>query len=281
MQRYVTAVSARIARLLSTVILASLGIVGGAQAADVARDIREGRQDETTDFSGYFEVGGRFSAGSFPVVGADNARMEFTLGGHLRIRRFFVDIFAESYNRGQLGYNFYSGPTWSFDLIATGSPDGINTALSEELEGLRDRSGALEGGLRVTGYTDPFIVQFVALRDMSGLHEGGLLTGTIARQYLVRNWNLHWLLGARYQSAELSNFLFGVEADESSDRFPEYRAGAGITYVSEIGATLPINEYFVFRGTGRFWSLSDSMADSPLFTSQNYSEVIASVVFVY
>jgi len=250
-------------------------------AADVARDIRGGRQDEGTDFAGYIEIGSHAATGQVPVVGVENKEIRFTVGGHFRAKGFFLDFLTESYNRGQLGYNLYSGNTWSFDLIATGSPDGIDTSLSNELDGLRDRSGAVESGLRVTGFTGPYIVQFEALSDITGTHDGAILSGSVARSYLWRNWNLHWLFGARYLSSETTNYLFGVDATEASERFPFYNAGAGVTYVAEIGATLPLNQYFVFRGTARYWSLPDSIADSPFIEEQNYSEVSASLVFVY
>ncbi len=281
MQRFVLARSAAFALIASLLALFIVSGFSPAWAADLSRAIREGRQDEAADFAAYLELGAHVSAGRMPVVGEKNVEVSLTVGGHLRIKRFFIDFLSESYNRGQIGYNLYAGPTWSFDVLATGSPDGIDTALSNELDGLRDRSGAVESGLRVTGFSGPFIAQFEALMDISGEHDGGIVTSTIARQYLWRNWNFHWLLGARYQSAETTNFLFGVNADEATERFPEYNAGAGVTYVSELGATLPLNRYFVFRGTARYWSLPDSIADSPFIEGINYSEVSGSLVFVY
>lgn len=281
MQRYLLRINAPfiLRAALAAIWLTFLG--SPSHAADVARDIREGRQDESADFTGYIEIGARVSAGQVPVVGVDDVEISLTIGGHLRVKRFFLDFLSESYNRGQAGYNLYAGPTWSFDAVATGSPDGIDTTLSNELDGLRDRSGAVESGLRVTGFLGPFIAQFEALRDISGKHNGGIVTTTLARQYLWQNWNLHWLLGARYQSSQTTDFLYGVTRDEASARFPEYNAGAGVTYVTELGATLPLHSSFVFRGTGRYWSLPSSISDSPFIEENNYFEISGSLVFVY
>ncbi len=281
MHSFISGPTARLGWVLVTVLLVFIGSLGTAFAADVARDIRGGRQDEGADFAGYIELGAHAATGQMPVVGVENTEIRFTVGGHVRAKGFFLDFLTESYNRGQLGYHLYSGNTWSFDLIATGSPDGIDNTLSNELDGLRDRSGAVESGLRVTGFTGPLIVQFEALSDITGSHDGAILSGSVARSYLWRNWNLHWLLGARYLSSETTSFLFGVDESEASERFPRYNAGAGVTYVTELGATLPLNQYFVFRGTARYWSLPDSIADSPFIEDQNYSEITASVVFVY
>jgi len=278
-------VIARLALCLSTLALGTILTVEQALAADVARDIREGRQDESANINGYLELGLHATLGGLPVVGPRgdglHATLSPTLGGHFRLRRFFIDFLAESYSRGQLGFNLYSGPTWSFDLIATAAVNGIDSTWSEELEDFRDRPSGVDGGLRVTGFAGPFIGQFEALKDVANEHDGSLLTGTIARQYLVRNWNLHWLVGARYQSAETIQHLFGVESDEATEEFPAYTSSAGVTYVTEIGATLPLSEYLVFRGTARYWSLPDSVVNSPFITAEAFSEFTASVVFVY
>lgn len=281
MQSYILGRTAQIARVLITIIVLLTGWVGPVIAADVSRDIRAGRQDESAEFAAHLEIGSTAATGQVPVVGVENSELRFTIGGHLRVRGFFADFLSESYNRGQLGYNLYSGNTWSFDLIATGSPDGVDLSLSNELDGLRDRSGAVESGLRATAFAGPLILQFEALSDITGTHDGGILSASVARSYLWKNWNLHWLFGARYLSRETTNFLFGVEESEASERFPQYNAGAGVTYVSEIGATLPLNRYFIFRGTARYWLLPDSIADSPFIEEQNYSELSASLVFVY
>jgi len=259
-----------------------LGAFAPVSAANVARDIREGRQDETADFAGNLEIGFHLTGGSMPVVGAEDVTALFSVGGHFRFKRFFVDALAERSQRLQLGYNLYSGPTWSMDLIASPGVDGPDTTLSDELASLRNRRSGVDAGLRVTGFSGPFIVEFEALLDAADNHEGSLLTGSIARQYLVRNWNLHWLVGARYQSADTTDFLFGVSEEEAeAGVFEAYRAGAGVTYVTELGATLPLNQYFAFRGSARYWSLPDSIVDSPLIEGEAYAEVSASIVFVY
>jgi len=264
------------------VLLLGSSLFAPTYAADVARDIREGRQDETVDFGGYLEIGLHGTAGSMPVVGAKDVDGLFSLGGHFRFKRFFIDALSESNERLQAGYNLYSGPTWSMDVIASLGADGVDTSLADELATLRNRNSGVDAGLRVTGFSGPFIVEFEALIDATDNHDGSLLTGSIARQYLVRNWNLHWLVGARYQSAETTNFLFGVSAEEAeAGVFQEYEAGAGVTYVTEFGATLPLTKYFVFRGSARYWSLPDSIVNSPFIENQAYSEVTASIVFVY
>jgi len=269
-----------ISLLLATVLVLFV-TTNASQAADLSRDIREGRRDDSTNFYGVLEVGFQTSAGALPVVGAKQTHVGVTIGGHLRYRRLFFDFLSEGYHPLQFGFNLHSGPTWSFDLIATGSSGGVNSLITNESDEVEVRSAGIDTGLRVTAFTGPYIAEFEALRDSFGNHDGSLLTGTVARQYLWRNWNLHWLVGARYHSADTTQFLFGIEEEDATDRFPRYTAGAGVTYVTEFGATKPINEHVVFRGTARYWSLPDSIARSPYLERDTYGEAVASIVYVF
>jgi len=252
-----------------------------SHAADISRDVREGRQDESIGSGGYLELGIGIEYGTLPVVGADDISLLIEVGGHYRIRRFFLDALAESYNQIQFGFNAYSGKTWSFDLLAAASERGIDSDFSDELESLNARPAGLNGGVRTTGYAGPYILQFELLRDISNTHDGFVFTSVLGRQWLVRNWNLHMLLGARYQSDKVIDYLFGVDLDEASDRFPAYEAEGGTTFVTEVGVTYPVSEDWVFRGTGRFWALPDQLADSPFITDDDYISLTATMTFVY
>ncbi len=251
-----------------------------AYATDIARDVRGGREDETIEQGGYFELS--FSAGydGLPVVSPKPTFLNISIGGHYRFKRFFIDAFAESYEI-QFGLNAYSGSLWSVDVLAAASEQGIDSEFSDELKSFAERPGSLSAGIRATGYLGSYIVQFEALDDVSDTHDGHLLSAFIARQWLVRNWNFHALLGGRYQSANVVDYLFGVDADEVTERFAAYQAVAGTTYVTELGFSYPLNEYWIFRGTGRWYELPDSIANSPFITDDAYFLARATLTFVY
>ncbi len=249
--------------------------------ADVARDVRDGRQDLGTPDGGFIEFGPRLSYSSIPIEGADSGSVDFHVGGYYRFKRFFLDVSQNSHNRVQLGYNAYSSPLWSIDVLGASSEGGIDNRISDELADIDDRRPGLIMGLRGTIYSGPLIAQFEALADVEGLHDGFMMTGSIARNWLVRNWNAHAIIGARYYSAGYTDYIFGVDEDEASDRFPAYTAGASITYVTEIGMSYPLSEYLVLSNTLRYWALSDSIKRSPLLTDDDYTEIATALVFVF
>jgi len=264
--------------LCKAIMAASLSSV---HAADISRDVREGRADESIHSSGYIEATADFSYDDTPVVGADRYRINFTIGGHYRYKRFFIDALAESYNQFQFGLNAYSGPSWSIDTFIAANDNGIADQLNDELDSFADRDPGLNFGLRATGYTGAYITQFEAMNDISGTHDGFLFTASFARNWLHKNWNFHALLGARYQSQEALDYLFGIDADEASERFPAYEAGAGTTCVTEFGATYPIAENWVFRSTARWWEYPSSVVDSPFITDDSFLIFSNSITFVY
>lgn len=250
-------------------------------AADISRDVRAGRQDESVENGGYLEVSARGILNEMPVPGADNIIGTLSIGGHYRFKRFFVDAYSESYNQGQFGINAYSGNVWSLDVLAAVSEHGVDSELNRELREFTARESGTMVGLRATGYNGPYIFQFEALRDVSGVHDGDLVTASIARQWLFHNFNFHALLGARYESDRALDFQFGVDQEEATNIYPVYEADSGTTFVTEIGVTYPINEYFIFKSTGRWWELPSAVVGSPFITNDSYLTLSASITFVY
>lgn len=250
-------------------------------AADISRDVREGREDETIVNDGYFEISVSAILNEMPIPGSDQLIGKIGLGGHYRYKRFFVDAHAESYNQTQLGLNVYSGDVWSIDVLNATSEHGVDSELNRELKEFTDRDSASYLGVRATAYNGPFIYQLETLRDVSNVHEGTLITATAARQWLVRNWNFHALLGARYESAEALDYQYGNTIEDATSIYPAYDAGAGTTFVTEVGVTYPLNEHFVFKSTGRWWELPGAIVDSPFIEGDSYLTFSTSITFVY
>jgi len=262
---------------LVTVLLVSPTVF----SADISRDVREGREDESIENGGYIEISVSAILNQMPIPGSDQLIGNIGLGGHYRYKRLFVDAHAESYNQFQFGINAYSGEVWSFDVLAASSQHGIDSELNRELQEFSNREPASFLGVRGTGYNGPYIFQFEALRDVSEVHNGTLITATVARQWLYRNWNFHALFGGRFESAEALTYQFGVEASKATEIYPAYRAGSGTTIVSEIGVTYPLNEHFILKSTGRWWELPSATVGSPFIEDDSYLTFSTSITFVY
>jgi len=266
---------------LLAALLLSLLITDQANSADISRDIRAGREDESVENDGYLEFSFSSILNQMPIPRSDEFIRTVGIGGHYRYKRFFIDAHAESYNQFQLGLNAYSGNMWSIDSLIAGSEHGVDSELNTELKLFTKREEATFFGVRATGYNGPYILQFETLWDISELHYGSLLTASFARTWLYRNWNFHALLGARYESARTLDYQFGIDPEEASATYPEYQAGAGTTFVTEAGVTYPLNQYFVFKSTFRWWELPSAVVGSPFITDDSYLTFSNSITFVY
>lgn len=267
--------------LLLAALLLLLWFSHAAYSADISRDIREGREDESLEHGGYFEFSLSSILNQMPIPGSDELVGTIGIGGHYRYKRFFIDAHAESYNQFQFGLNAYSGDIWSVDFLTATSEHGVDSELNAELKLFTEREAASYLGVRATGYNGPYLLQFESLWDISELHYGTLLTASFARTWLYRNWNFHALLGARFETERALDYQFGIDADEATLAYPEYQAGSGTTFVTEAGVTYPLNQYLILKSTFRWWELPSAVVGSPFITDDSYLTFSNSITFVY
>ncbi len=265
---------------IKAILLSLLCVSLPGYAADIARDVREGREDESVH-GGYIELGVTVNYQDFPVPGTQKFGGAISLGGHYRFKRFFIDAYAESYSQFQVGLNAYSGQNWSVDLLVAASEFGAQSELNKTLEEFTNRQPGTNVGVRATGYSGPLILQIELMRDVTGAHGGQLLTATIARQWLFHNWNIHALAGLRYESSESLDYQFGISENQATSEYPAYDAKAGSTAVVEFGLTYPLNEFFIYKTTARYWRFPESVANSPFITDDGYYTIVNSMNLVY
>jgi len=265
---------------IKAALLSLLCLCAPAYSADISRDVREGREDESVH-GGYLEIGVSFGYKDYPVPGTQKIIGAISIGGHYRFKRFFVDVHAESYSQFQVGLNAYSGQNWSFDLLVAGSEFGAQSELNKTLEEFTNREPGTNIGIRATGYSGPLILQIEFMRDMTGAHGGHLATATVARQWLFHNWNFHALTGLRYESSESLDYQFGLNENQATAECPAYEAKAGTTAVVEFGLTYPINEFFIYKATARYWRFPESVASSPFITDDGFYTLVNSMYLVY
>ncbi len=252
--------------VLVTALLASQGL----QAADIARDIRN---DEPGNES-FLELGFGFFAGQLPLVGFNDQEAEDSgdlqlsihigLQARLEYRGFFAEIIEDSFSDITLGYNAYATDEMGIDIVATTMFDDIERDEYIGFESVTDREGDISLGVRSNHYFGDNQVQLELLRDVGGEHEGVVAAAQFGRKFQYRNWNLHGLAGVRYFSKRVIQHYFNVSDEESSATLTAYKADDGFLPTLQIGATLPINEKWIFRTGAEYSLLPKSVSDSPL-----------------
>jgi outer membrane scaffolding protein for murein synthesis (MipA/OmpV family) len=253
-------------------------------AADIARDVRIA--EKTPDFSdgGFFEIGAGLEWSDTPVRGEDDdVGIEIVLGGRYQWRGLFFESIYDASSILSLGYNAWNNDQWSLDIIgSTVNGGGHISDDNEELKGLTEKDLDFLVGGRATGYFGQSIVQFLLLSDVSDRHDGMIASVEGGRSWQVRNWNYHTLLGLRYNSKEVSNYYLGITPEEASaTSLPAYKAGAGAILTAEIGATYPMSDHWVFRGTASVEHLTKNLNDSPIIKQENWPSLSATFSYVF
>jgi outer membrane scaffolding protein for murein synthesis (MipA/OmpV family) len=252
-------------------------------AADIARDVRIGEKIPNSSDGGFFEIGAGLSLFDTPVRGeADGVGIEIVLGGRYQWHGLFFESIQDSSIFSSLGYNAWNNDQWSLDIIGSSVNGDIISGDNEELKGLTERDGDFLVGGRATGYFGQSIIQALLLKDASDRHDGIVASVEGGHSWQVRNWNYHTLLGLRYNSKEVVNYYLGINPEEASaTSLPAYKAGAGAVLTAEIGATYPMSEHWVFRGTASVEHLTKNLNDSPIIKQENWPTLSATFSYVF
>lgn len=260
-------------------------------AADISRDVR-GPKGQSSSF---VELGFGLNKERIAVAGyntdleqlseIDDVNFDFRifLDTRLEWKGFFAELIHESFGLATLGYTAWENESVVFDLILTSSLGELDPSGIAGLESLEIREGAVEGGIRAMAYDGDNVIQFEAITDVSNTHSGFSLSWQFGRHWQLRNWATHTLLGLRYFSEGMVNHYFDVSANEARPEIgvPFYNASDGTIATLEFGATRPINENWVFKGTARAHRLPDAMLDSPLVTNRTAWSLGLNAIYVF
>lgn len=270
----------------SLVILSlSCGIARDAWAADISREVRQGH--EQTD--GFLELGLNASIFRLPIVGLtdnekDPEKGNFSLGlvinGMYEWRGFFAELLYDSFGGITLGYRALRSKNGSLELVVTNTLAELDPD-TEGFETIQTRAPDAVVGLRSSWYLPNSIAQVSLLTDASDTHNGFTASAHWGRAWQVRNWNLHAMIGMRHFSKNVSDYYFGVSPEEVSDNTPLYSATSGTMAELDLGATVPINENWLFRSGLQAYRLPGSVVDSPLTSERVAYEISSGFFYVF
>jgi len=265
---------------LAAMVFASAIFSSASFANDISHSIRSDTE-QTGSTENYFELGLMYVVGSSPSFGEENnwADLGLIINGSYNWNGLFVENYSESGHGLVVGYNAIDNDNWSLDLTVTTEMFQSNYENTGRYPGLnnQDYSEPLTVGGRLTGYLGNNILQFTVNQDATGDHNGTTVAALIGRNWQVRNWNFHGIVGVEYASAKLNDFYVGVsDARAASSRFnfldegaSSYEAGDSVSFSTEFGVTYPITQDWVFRATGRVVTISDEITDSPYYVNKD------------
>jgi len=267
---------------------AALMFASASFANDITHSVRTDTE-QAGSTENYLELGILYVQGSGPSLIGNINRSSHAVDGYYSSygviingsyswNNLFVENYSESGHGVVFGYNAFNNDNWSLDLTATTEwleqKDFENNGRHGFLNHRSFSKQFMVGG-RLIGNFGNNVVQVTVNQDATGDHNGTTASAQIGRNWQVRNWNFHGIVGAEYTSAKLNDFYVGVSAARAAymsdyfDGFSAYDAGASVSFSTELGVTYPVSEDWVFRATARAATISDELTDSPYFQDKD------------
>lgn len=277
------------ARVIQLLFCLMASIVLPLKAGDLSSDIRKGASGPDSGDGGYFEIGMGLAVYTNPIVGIPEGNQDgevhteifLDINSRYQLKGFFVEMFSQGLDQFTLGYNFNNNDRYSLDWVGQIQHTEMSEEENSDYQGLKTRYTDFMSGPRATVYFGKTIAQLHMLTDISNTHKGQLYSLKFARYWQHKNWTLHGILGATYRSTEINDYYFSIHEDEASSRFPEYYVTGGMAYITEVGATYPLSEKWVFRGLIRRVEIDSEAAKSPLIFGNHGEMIAASFSYVF
>ena len=198
---------------------------------------------------------------------------------------------ADTHNLGaELGYQLIVEDDWELDIINKSYIGGFNPEdvieISDKeipiLEGLKARGRADGLGIRYSRYFENSIFSFdiAALAPLSAA-DGWVMDAFYSHIVPYRNWDIYLNASLTYYSDDVMDYYVGIDSGEVSALRAEFTAHHAVRTQFEVFAQRPISESWTLNvGFSQSYYLGD-LNDSPIVDTQNATQVMLGVLYVF
>lgn len=288
----------RVTRVVVTLSLCAVtSITGLANAAEADAQTAELDLGWLPPSGGFLELGIESGLARLArIEDIDHDAGDLSLGFSLSLSaayrrgRWFLEMTQGGFDGINLGATLLAQPDWSIDFLVANiagqirnpdfSDDAPTTEAERDIELIRRDTLFVGSGIRATRHVGDALMQVRWISDLYSGH-GHIVSARLGQAWQAGNWNIQAFIGAEYHTRRLNDYLFGVDADEATTRFPEFSGRPGSVYDAEIGATLPLGHNWVFdtRLNTRYYP--EELSDSPLLIDQRDVILTSRVNYVF
>ena len=155
-------------------------------------------------------------------------------------------------------------PVFNVDLIGRYRFDRLQVDSSEIFDGMEDRKQTVDGGISASlkgGWGELYLS---AVTDLLDRHNGEELELTYLYSWERGKWTLAPSVGFFYQSANLTDYYYGVRPDEATPDRPAYSPGSAYNWRAGLNVTYHwMPSWHLFANLSYEW-LDDGIEDSPI-----------------
>jgi len=220
------------------------------------------------------------------------------VGASLLLDVYYKGFFIQSNHRrasgllqgAELGYQLKVTPDWELDIISKTYvsgyiPDDIIDNADKNiptLAGLKERTAGEGIGLRYSRYhrNSVLSVDFATLAPLSRAN-GWVIDVFYSYVLPYRNWDIYLSAGYTHYSQKVMDYYYGVNSSEITAARPFHQSDSGNRVQLELFAQHPLSEKWSFSGGISHSYYSKSIEESPLVDTQNITQVMLGVIYVF
>jgi outer membrane protein len=143
----------------------------------------------------------------------------------------------------------------------TGAPQAAPTPAPLKVP---DRDYAVELGLEMLLDGEWGEATLRGFHDVSSTHEGFEVSADYGYRVTRGRWSVSPSVGVAYKSGKLSDYYWGVHADESGLTLREYRAGGGVSWEAGLRANYYVSKSLRAAVSANYERLQHSVGLSPI-----------------
>jgi outer membrane protein len=195
----------------------------------------------------------------------DNFDLGFELFDHAR----FTTNLVARVNSDRAFFGKTNTRYVNFSLTAGGAavpfapPPGAEAPTPLELK-VPKRDYAVEAGLEMLLDGEWGQSTLRAFHDVSGTHRGFEISADYSYRFTRGRFSFAPSLGVAYKSASLSDYYWGIHADEVGPTLAGYEADAGVGWEAGLRASYYLTKRARLAMSANYERLHDSVADSPI-----------------
>ncbi|MGL5010763.1 MAG: MipA/OmpV family protein [Paracoccaceae bacterium] len=204
-----------------------------------------------------FSIGLGIAAGTSPYIGEDEQATP------LPILRYNSERFSIGLPEGAR-VTLFSQEELRFSAILAPRLSAIALSDAPELDGF-DREITVDGGLQADYRVGDAGTRFTfrAVTELTNEHDGQEVSIGVTQPLALGSVPLILSAGAKWQSAELAEYIWGVRAADSTS-LPSYSPGEVVIPYILIGTMIPISDSISFVGNIQAEFLPGEVTGSPI-----------------
>jgi len=169
--------------------------------------------------------------------------------------------------------------SWGFSFTIQPRPYGYSES---DIKGMDERESTWEGGISFSAKTDKAYIEIMALTDILDRYNSWILKSEIGYDLKIWNFSLYPSLITIYQSADFTNYYYGVKKSESDkSTFSEYVPRGGFLIGMQTYIKYPFTDNFATLINIRADRISNEAASSPLVDENFIYSGLVSLIYTF